>query len=206
MTKSDGKIKRAEEIALCYLRNNNDKYATSIELGIKESTITREVNRYKAYHKIITPPKILITDIETAQMLVKVWGLYKQRIDPRRIVKDWFILMWAAKWLRSNEILGDCVSPKEAKARNDKRILESIWKYLNEADIIVGHNINRFDIRKINARFFYHKILPPSQYQTVDTLKHSQKNFAFSSHKLDYITKYRKMPSKLETGIELWDK
>ena len=41
--------------------------------------------------------KILIFDIETAQMEVKVWQLKQHGfIQPTRIVKDWFVLIFSA--------------------------------------------------------------------------------------------------------------
>ena len=151
--------------------------------------------------------KILIFDIETAQMQTKVWSLkHNNFIQPHRIVKDWFMLCWTAKWLYSNEIMGECVTPKEAKKRDDKRIVVPMWKLLEEADIVVGHNVKNFDLRKLNARFLDHGFTsPPLSYVIIDTLLQSRGTFDYSSHKLDYITKFLKLPHKLDTNIGLWD-
>ena len=156
-------------------------------------------------------PKILIFDIETAPMEVYVWGLYKQFIPHTNIIKDksgeeksWFVLSWAAKWLYDEKVVSDIVTPKESIARDDKRILESIWKLLDEADIVIGHNGDRFDLRKLNARFIDNDIKPPSPFKTIDTLKVARREFAFVSYKQDYLTKHFKLEQKLSTNFQLW--
>ena len=149
-------------------------------------------------------PDILILDIETAQMRVDVWGLFKQRISHDQIVADWFILSWAAKWLYAPDVWGDCIIPNEALNRDDSRIVKSLWHVINKADIIIGHNVARFDMRKINARFLEHGLLPPSPYRTIDTLTESKKIFALPSYKLDYLTKHFKLNTKIHTDRKLW--
>ena len=156
-------------------------------------------------------PKILLFDIETSLMEVYVWGLYKQFIPHTNIIKDengnvktWFCLSWAAKWLYDDTILSDIVTPIESIARDDSRILKSIWKLLDEADIVIGHNGDRFDLRKLNARFIDNEMNPPSPFRTIDTLKVARKEFAFVSYKQDFLTKHFKLPQKLSTEFQLW--
>ena len=86
--------------------------------------------------------KILLLDIETAPMEVYVWGLYKQRIPHTNIIKEWNIICFSAKWLNDSKYIGDCQTPHEAKRRYDKRILQKVWALLDEADIVVGHNVS----------------------------------------------------------------
>ena len=167
-------------------------------------------DKAKEYHDQM--PNILIFDIETSLMEVYVWGLYKQFISHNNIIKDengefksWFMLSYAAKWLYDDNILSDIVTPEEARNRDDKRILESIWLLLERADIVIAHNGDRFDLRKINARFISNDIKPPTSFRTIDTLKVTRRNFAFESYKQDFLTKKFKLQEKKETGgIDLW--
>jgi len=159
----------------------------------------------------INLPKILLFDIETSLMEVFVWGLYKQRIPHTNIIKDddgneksWFVISWAAKWLYDEHILSDIVTPSEARGRDDKRILQSIWKLLDEADIVIAHNGDRFDLRKLNARFLDNELNPPSPFKSIDTLKVARRHFAFQSFKQDYLTKHFFLEKKLETNFQLW--
>jgi hemin uptake protein HemP len=117
---------------------------------------------------------------------------------------DWYILSWSAKWLYDDKVLSDVLTPKEAISRNDERVLQSVWKLLDEADIIIAHNGDRFDLRKIKARFLSHGIMPPMPYKTVDTLKVARKEFALTSNKQDYITKLLGVQEKLDTDFQLW--
>ena len=153
-------------------------------------------------------PRILLLDIETAPMEVYVWGLYKQFIPHGNVIKYWCILSWVAKWLYDDETQSDLVTADEAMERNDKRIVQSIHKLLDDADIIIGHNLDRFDDRKIKARFITNGIEPPSPYRTIDTLKITRREFALPSYKQDYLTKYFGLTNKINVsefgGFELW--
>jgi hypothetical protein len=47
-------------------------------------------------------------------------------------------------------------------------------------------------------------MIPPMPYKTIDTLKVARKEFAFSSNKQDYITKFLGLEEKLDTEFQLW--
>ena len=164
-------MNRANEVGGYALLHGVEKAAN--QFNIKKNTVRRFIRQAKEKK---VPAKVLLLDIETAPMEVYVWGLYKQRISHTNIIKDWNIICWSAKWLNDSDYKGDCLTPKESIERNDKRILQSIWNLLEKADVVIGHNVERFDLRKLNARFKYHGINPPTPYQTIDTLKHSRRN------------------------------
>lgn len=138
------------------------------------------------------------------QLKVRVWGLYKQRIPHDNIIEDWITLSWAAKWLDKPEMMSDILTPDECIKRDDKRILESVWKLIDEADIIVAHNLKKFDIRKLNSRFLINRFMPPAPYGMIDTLIESQKTFAHSSHRLDYLGRLIRNEGKISTDYGLW--
>ena len=106
------------------------------------------IAEHKKYRRVFKPteypnwkiPRILIFDIETSPMEVLVWGLYEQRISPDNVKKEWSVLSWSAKWLFDSEIMGSVVTPEQAKNRTDKSVITSIWKLIDEADIIIAHN------------------------------------------------------------------
>lgn len=191
---------RIEEI-LAYLRENGQTKA------LQHYDITLDtLERYK--RKIgwseTRQPKILLLDVETAPMEVYVWGLYKQRISHRNVINDWFMFSWAARWLFSPTMQSDVLTPKEAVAGNDKRIMQSIWELVNDADIVIGHNVDRFDKRKLNTRFILNGFPPPLPYVTIDTLTIAQKQFAFASNRLDYLGQLIRNRGKIETDFDLW--
>lgn len=151
-----------------------------------------------------TSAKVLVLDIETAPLLANIWGIWNQNIMLENIHSDWFMLTWAAKWLFEKKIYSARVTPKEAIDNNDKRIVESLIEMLNQADIVITHNGDKFDLPRINTRAIIHRIKPPLPYVSIDTLKVAKRSFAFTSNKLDYINKQLGIARKTETNMELW--
>lgn len=149
-------------------------------------------------------PKVLLFDLETAPILAHVWRLWKQDVGINQIVSDFFIISWSAKWLFSDTVMSNRLTSKEALEQDDSRIVKNLWTLLNEAEIVIAHNGQYFDVPKINARFILHGLPPTSPYQIIDTLKVAQKEFGFSSNKLDYLCRLFGIEGKLETNFELW--
>lgn len=155
-------------------------------------------------------PRILLFDIETAPLLGHLWSLWQDGISLEMMQKDWYILSWAAKWLDENEVMYFDQS-KAKNIENDKPLMQKLWKLLDEADIVVTQNGIKFDHKKVNARFIYHGMRPPSPYKMVDTLVIAKKHFAFTSNKLEYLSntlnkKYRKLTKERKfNGFTLWN-
>lgn len=148
--------------------------------------------------------KILLLDIETAPSEAYVWGLWNQDIYTEQITSDWYMLSWSAKWLFESETYSDVLTGGESLLCDDSRILEGLWDLLDQADIVIGHNLDRFDIPRIKTRFLLHNIEPPSFYKQLDTLKVAKKEFNFSSNKLDYLAKFLGVEMKNGVDFKLW--
>ena len=151
-----------------------------------------------------TNAKILLLDIETTPILALCWGLWEQNISIGAIIEDWHLLCWSAKWIFSKDVMSDCLTPDEAINHYDERICTSIWGLLDQADIVVSHNGDRFDCKRLNTRFLFNGLKPVSHYKSVDTLVVAKSVFDFSSNKLDYINQYLGIPAKTHTGFDLW--
>ena len=145
-------------------------------------------------------PKLLYFDIETAPVRIEadVWNIYEVNIRPEDIKEDWFVLGWAAKWVCTSSMYSYVVNSKEAKNCDDSRILKPLWDMFNEADIILGHNSDKFDIRRMNWRWAKHGYKPPRPYRTVDTLKVARSVWGATSNKLDYLGKELGIGGKFE--------
>ena len=186
-----------------------DEEATCKFFDISYSTLERYRRRGKElnlkYADKYENPKILLLDIETSPIEVEIWTMGKQYLyDPKLIKKNRSILTWAAKWLCNDVIMGERVAPNEAIDRKDKRIVTELWKLLEEADIIIGHNIKYFDEPIMKARFILNGLSPVSPYQVIDTYRHVRKEFGFLSNKLDYLGRILTKERKIETHRELW--
>jgi len=156
---------------------------------------------------INTSAKVLILDIETAPLMVFVWNIWQQNVGIHQIINDWFCFTWAAKWLFEDKVYSGRLTSKEALERNDKRIMQGIWELLNQADIVITHNGDKFDLPRLNTRFLLHGMPPALPYQSIDTLKAVKRQLAFISNKQEYINMSLGTPRKVDTGgFELWDK
>ena len=155
-------------------------------------------------------PKTLIIDIETSPLICYSWGVFEQNIGLNQVVEDWYILSFSAKWLGDPDNKIIYMDNRKAKdISNDKKLLKEISNLLNEADVVIGQNSRRFDIKKINARFAIHKMKPPSSYRQVDTCQLANKHFGFTSNSLDYLaeklcTKHKKSKHTKFPGMTLW--
>lgn len=200
------------------------KYSTIAELtrhiiaeygdfGREQDSLRRSVSKILAKHEIPQnkeikqfTPRILMLDIETAPLSGYMWSLWKQNIGLNQIISEWFMLCWSAKWIYSDKVFSGKLNQKELLTQNDRRICSDLWKLLDEAELVVAHNGDRFDIPKINTRFIINGLNRPSPYRTIDTLTVARKQFGFSSNRLDALAGYFGFEHKLSTDFTLWDR
>ena len=152
-------------------------------------------------------PKILLFDEETAPSLGHYFDLWKEG-NILDTVADWYMLCFAYKFLGDKKVssyaLPDFPGYKPG-SEDDRALIKKLWELLNEADVVIAHNGDKFDIRKANARFAYYNLPPPSPYKTIDTLKIARRYFAFTSNKLDSLGDHLGYGRKLvHTGFHLW--
>lgn len=153
-------------------------------------------------------PRILLFDIETAPLISYNWGIHEQ--NAIKVIQDWYILSFAYKWLGDKKTqyvsLPDFPSYKKNK-QDDFELVKKLYSLFDEADIVVAHNGDAFDIKKSNARFLFHAMVPPSPYRTIDTLKVARKYFKLTSNRLDAVGKQLGIGGKEETGgFDLWER
>jgi hypothetical protein len=150
--------------------------------------------------------KILIFDIETTPLEAYVWQsqVWKARVTDENIISQWYMLTWSAKWLGSNEMMSMRLTGKEVKKEDDKRIVKGLWRLLNEADIVVAHNGDSFDVPNINSRFIINGLFPTTPYQTIDTKKIAAKQFGFTHNSLNALGRVFGLGQKIGTDFDLW--
>jgi DNA polymerase elongation subunit (family B) len=180
-------------------------------IAVKWGVTTRTIRKYRSIEMLaasdfeMPEPKILLLDIETAPNLSYVWGHYEQNVIQHQT--EWYMLSWSIRWLHDKPITKALCDydDYQAGSDNDKSLVQELWKYLDDADVLVWQNGDKFDHKKINTRFIKHGIRPPRPYRTVDTLKIARKHFAMNSNKLDDLGKYLGVGHKLQhKGFELW--
>lgn len=154
-------------------------------------------------------PKILLFDLETSGILVRVFGLFgNDRIGVNQIVQGTSMLSFAAKYLGEDKIYYYDTS-KQKDIYDDLRILKSLHKLLLEADVVISQNGKGFDEKVAAGRFILKGLPPIPKLVHMDTLIMS-KRFKFDSHKLEYMAKildvpHKKLMNRKFIGMEMWN-
>lgn len=147
--------------------------------------------------------KILIVDLENSPNLAWVWQKWKVNIGDNQFVEKSYVMSFAAKWLGE-----DHVYYEENRHNNDAGLVKKLYDLFDEADIVVGHNIDKFDLPIIFGRGLIHGFNPPSPFHTIDTLKVARKEFRFLSNSLaalcDELGLTKKGKHKEFPGFDLW--
>jgi len=148
--------------------------------------------------------KILYLDIETSPNIGYTWGKWDQNVIA--FVEEWRLLGMCYMWDHENKVKN--VYPKNVTKYNykdDYDLVHRAWKLLDEAEIVIAHNGDRFDLKKLNARFVQHNIGAPSPYLTIDTLKIARNKFFFNANNLDALGEHLGLGSKLKhEGFSMW--
>lgn len=155
-------------------------------------------------------PKILCWDIETSPMVTYNFELYDQNIRLDQIKEDWNILAWGAKWLGDPESKALYMDNRNSRnVRDDKKIVSGLIALLEQADICITHNGDKFDIKRVNTRALLNGLPPYKHPKSTDTYKESKKVFSLTSNSLEYAstnvnTKYKKLKHEEYPGLSLW--
>lgn len=144
----------------------------------------------------MTEPRILLWDLETTPNIGATWGKWDQNV--LWFEKPWYILCVGWKWLDEPEAhvfgIDDC--PDSLAWDDDSMVVKRIHALLEEADVIVAHNGDKFDEPKARARMIVHGMTPPRPYSRVDTLKIARKEFQFTSNKLGDVASVLGLPEQ----------
>ena len=151
-------------------------------------------------------PKVLLFDIETSPLQAFIFqkSVWKANVGSDQVISEWFMLCYSAKWLFDDKVISERLTGKEARDENDGRIVKGLWKLLDEADIVIAHNGDSFDVPNMNTRFIVHGLPPTSPYQTIDTMLVARKQFGFTHNSLNGLAKIFGFAPKLETDFDLW--
>lgn len=144
--------------------------------------------------------KRLFFDIEVSPNVGLFWQPgHKISIDYGNIIEERAVICICYKWQgqKVQSLVWD-------KKHNDKEMLKKFVKIANEADELVGHNGDKFDLAWIRTRCLFHGIDMFPAYTTIDTLKTARAKFRFNSNRLDYIAKFLGLGAKIKTEFALW--
>lgn len=152
--------------------------------------------------------RIVLLDIETSPITAYTWRAFED--NALKILEFSKVLSCSWKYLGESEVFVKALPDYRGYKKgvlDDEKLIKEIWKVLDDADIVIGHHSDVFDLKKLNARFIYHGLTAPSSYRSVDTKKVASKYFRFDSNSLNNLSSYLGLGSKLENGgFVLWDR
>jgi DNA polymerase elongation subunit (family B) len=145
--------------------------------------------------------KRLFFDIEVSPLTVYTWNIgQKISLSHDNILEERAIVCISYKW-EGEEYVHNLTWDRN---NNDKKMLQAFVKVMDEADEVVGHNGDGFDIPWIRGRCLVHGITMSPTISSIDTLKLARKYFRLPSNRLDYLAKLLLGEGKKETGYNLW--
>lgn len=145
--------------------------------------------------------KRLFFDIETSYCTGWFWRpSFKTSISYEQILNNSAIICICYKWQGSSKI-----HHLQWNRGDDTEMIKKFVKVLLEADEVIGHNSDKFDLKWVRTRCLVSGCKSLPDFKSIDTLKISRNKFNFPSNKLDAIGKYLGFGGKKDTGgIQLW--
>lgn len=158
-----------------------------------------------------TAPKIVFLDTEIAKSLYAKFPPKHPEYDSyKNLIKDWWIICACWKFAGVDEI--HTVSVLDDKKRfkknpsDDFYIVQTLHTVLSQVDVLVGHNLGKFDWKKFYARVLFHGLKPIPKPLIIDTMLLAKGLGEFTSASLEYLTKYFNLPTKASNrGNDMWN-
>ena len=149
--------------------------------------------------------KILFWDIEVFPAVYYGWSKFN---PPFSQIEKTSINTICYKWAHEKKVETIQLTKKQhAKdPRNELPLIKQMLKVINEADIVIAHNGDRFDWKKFNARVLKYGLKPARKPKLIDTLKMVKREAAFDSHRLGDLCTELGIKTKVETEKNLFIK
>lgn len=183
------------------------------KLGIEPNKSNRydlSPEQLKKLHELSQGHQIkrLFFDIETSRMVVEL-RLFSMRnkdlrFSYRNVKTPSKIICISYKWEGEDKVRN---LRWDSEKQCDKELLKQFIPLMHEADEVIGHNGDNFDIKIVRTRAIYHRLPFRVNIPSLDTLKKARSHFRFPDNRLDTIAHYLGVGGKVQhEGIRMWDK
>jgi hypothetical protein len=160
----------------------------------------------KDYAEVVSvrKPKILFLDVESSPDVAVSFKRYKANMSQDHILEEGGWLLSVAYAFNDEPVESFCLSPVQAIMNDDSSLVATLWDAIEQADIIVAHNLAKFDLALFKARCVINGFPPPKRVKQVDTLKLAR-SMKFQSNRLDSLGVVLGEGTKIKhSGIQLW--
>lgn len=140
--------------------------------------------------------KRLIFDIETSPNIGFFWQAgHEIEVGTEFIIKERAVICICWKWAKQKK-----VHSITWHKGNDKKMLKEFVSILDQADEVLAHNGDNFDIKWLRTRCIYYRIPFKPFITSIDTLKDFRRLFRMNSNRLDYVGEYLGLGRKRNSG------
>lgn len=170
------------------------------KLGISKSTVNNHLSKNNQ-----PTSRYLLLDVETSPDIAVTFKRFKANLSQDNILQDGGSLISISwRWMGESKAQGVAMTPEEALQNNDKRLCAILFALIEQADVIVGHNVDNFDLPIIKARMVINKFAPIKKVRTIDTLKLARQ-MRFPSNRLGSLGVILGEGDKAShSGIKTW--
>ena len=160
------------------LKHIQPRIAPTVNVNAVTLDVERIPGRHSTWHRgqTITGPFWDLNEI-------KAWTGKRIHADD---VKEWPRTICAAwKWYDQEDV----EFAAEWQVGGYDGFMRAVWEVFDRADLIIGHNADRFDARHLMGGWAEMGLPAPAPYKVVDTLKIARGTFAYESNTLDALNK-----------------
>ena len=154
-------------------------------------------NKCRHSHNFLEHYPCFISEAPNTAPMVESIGIFD--IETTGLKANWsHMLCWCMKEHNKDAIHNDLITRREARDKNDKRIIKSAVDEIKKYDRICGYYSSRFDIPYLRSRALYHGIEFPAYrdiYHT-DVYYIARAKFALHSNRLAAVCEYFGIPAK----------
>ncbi|CAH1193851.1 DnaQ-like exonuclease [Brevibacterium phage Rousseau] len=154
----------------------------------------------KVQKKTLESVRILVADIERLPGHAKVqhrgltvegsfWDLNSFKHTTGRRIHPDDVFSYPRTICAAGQFYGDkeTMFAAEWEKGGNEKFLRTVWEWINQADILVGHNVERFDLKMLRSGWLEYGWAPPSPVKIVDTLKVARSELGMESNTLDAL-------------------
>lgn len=173
-------------------------------LGVGKTTVNNRINKLKS-EESKSNMRMLFLDVETRPDIAVSFTRFKANMTQDHIIEEGGGLISIAwQFGQHGDLNGMVQTADEAIENDDYELVKTLVDQIEDSDIIVGHNIDQFDLPVIRARAVINGLRPPKLVKTVDTLKIAR-TMKFQSNKLDSLAQVLGVGEKhRHSGISMW--
>lgn len=131
----------------------------------------------------MTDLKITALDIETHPAIVYTYDLFRPFISHKQIIEPSRISCFSYQEYGTKKVhfVSEYHDGRE-------KLIEELWRVMDEADVIVGYNSSRFDVPWILGTLMEAGKTKPSPVKHIDLFQTMKSNSRFLSKKLDAVS------------------